>query len=921
MNAHTPFDANQDWSNPSGQNTSNDPLVDALIGNAYHVVRTVYDNLGNLGELKRIYDFLNRYGMVICARSEAELKALPTQTSFARIYDKSPAGDRRITEYLYVGDDRTGLIPDDTTKTGSWIKIASYDSMWDVLTNKQAVARKFGVSTDDVVIYSAGVGLSGFRVIFDESTQRAYSLPAEIPDGTVAISLDEQAILIHSTGNVDLGLLAQQRGEFVTLPGTFATGAVLNTRNELLTWGSTQYRWDGDLPKVVPAGSTPNSTGDHWVGVGIGDAALQTALASNSGANYVGVATSEGNLGQLLSADDMAIKYGHINETVSGKLAKHGASVVLVGDSLTTPFIIDSVNTTSTFESYLRRKVVEYNPTAKFYNRGIGGARYYELAKSTSNMATPNDNYPWYSDISKRWLAYVEDVKPDVIFIALGMNDGNGWDAGAFQQPFFFSLMDELRSISSKPEIVFCTCTLPSNVNPATSSEAMQRGRDAIAGWVRSFALKTGSSMMDFHRRFKCLRDGVDPCLASYARKTINRAVTLPYEHPTDCEVYSATITLDDPAVATTGLVFNLSSYATNILSLKYVEGTGRWTTTVYTGTNNSVGISIMENLPGPEPMSGTQIFFTMNGDIVTIMVGVNTVPVFSAPVVRFGGKFTPKISGTGSIILNFIQGTLVPVKSELTDYDIYNTDGDGGNGLNHPTARATSRIYGRVIDYWFNLLLKAPPTPNDSVNIDFVNGKVTVQNPYSPSLNGEVKVDSALTFIEGSLNYSRDSTGRVIGAVFGASNRAYINQSLFNAHTSGYKKLRIEVEFVAPSSQAYLVTLGENLTSDGVTLQVNNELRPRVTAISSGVTSDLFGSQRFPYVSGRTYKLIHELDCLNGVAKIYSPENFMRGNIKTTTISSITSDALSKIKFGYVSTGDFGTDVVISNLKISFTN
>ncbi len=122
MNAHTPFDANKDWTNPYCQNSSNDPMVDALLGNAYHVVRTVYCNLGNL---KLIYDFLNQYGMVLGVQSEAELKALTTKATFARIYDKTPAGDRRVTDYLYVEGDRTGVLPEDTTATGSWIKVAT----------------------------------------------------------------------------------------------------------------------------------------------------------------------------------------------------------------------------------------------------------------------------------------------------------------------------------------------------------------------------------------------------------------------------------------------------------------------------------------------------------------------------------------------------------------------------------------------------------------------------------------------------------------------------------------------------------------------------------------------------------------------------------------------------------------------------
>lgn len=125
MNAHTPFDANQDWTNPYCQNSSNDPMVDALLGNAYHVVRTVYCNLGNL---KLIYDFLNQYGMVLGVQSEDELKALTTKASYARIYGFSRAGDRQVTDYLYVEGDRTGILPNDTTATGSWISVATSGS-------------------------------------------------------------------------------------------------------------------------------------------------------------------------------------------------------------------------------------------------------------------------------------------------------------------------------------------------------------------------------------------------------------------------------------------------------------------------------------------------------------------------------------------------------------------------------------------------------------------------------------------------------------------------------------------------------------------------------------------------------------------------------------------------------------------------
>lgn len=148
--------------------------------------------------------------------------------------------------------------------------------------NKQSIARNFGVKEDEVVYFTVGIDLSGYKVIYDESTQRAYSLPFGIVSGTTAISLDERAILTHSAGSVDLGELAVSREEYVTLPGSFNFGHTINVKNELLVHDDKKYRWDGTLPKVVPVGSTPTTTGGIGVGawLSVGDASLRGELFS-----------------------------------------------------------------------------------------------------------------------------------------------------------------------------------------------------------------------------------------------------------------------------------------------------------------------------------------------------------------------------------------------------------------------------------------------------------------------------------------------------------------------------------------------------------------------------------------------------------------------------------------------------------------
>lgn len=164
MNSHVPFDANNDWTlDPYHCNGSNDPLVDKVLGNAYAVVRTVYCNLGNL---KLLYDFLNQYGMVIGVNSEEELKALSTLVKYSRIYGFSRAGDRQVTDYLYVEGDRTGILPNDTTATGSWITVATSGSNGGGISSSEGAYIPW--------VYSNGSATGGETTI-------------NVPDGTVGV--------------------------------------------------------------------------------------------------------------------------------------------------------------------------------------------------------------------------------------------------------------------------------------------------------------------------------------------------------------------------------------------------------------------------------------------------------------------------------------------------------------------------------------------------------------------------------------------------------------------------------------------------------------------------------------------------------------------------------------------------------------
>lgn len=91
---------------------------------------------------------------------------------------------------------------------------------------------------------------------------------------------------------------------YVILNGVnFTTGATLNGPNEVLlnTADGEYYKWTGSFAageKVVPANSTPESTGGIGPGawIGVGDASLRAALAAPGGVNLVNGAISEESL-------------------------------------------------------------------------------------------------------------------------------------------------------------------------------------------------------------------------------------------------------------------------------------------------------------------------------------------------------------------------------------------------------------------------------------------------------------------------------------------------------------------------------------------------------------------------------------------------------------------------------------------------
>ncbi|HAI2468372.1 TPA: SGNH/GDSL hydrolase family protein [Escherichia coli] len=638
-------------------------------------------------------------------------------------------------------------------------------------------------------------------------------------------------------------------------------------------------------------------------------------LASVNGSSYVGTRFGD-TLEQTLNSAQFINSCSLVTSKTLERLSRPSSKIVLVGDSLSAPYNISTVDRSSIFAAHLKRVLQEKFPSSTLFNRAIGGMRYYDLGKDTPAITSYNSQYPWYSDTNRRWIDYIRDINPDVVIISFGMNDGDGWDVGNFPQKTFFKLMAELNDITSMPEIVFCTNILPSSTTSDSefSSLEAQNGRNAMAGWTRSYAQYVGAGLIDFNRYFNAVRDGIDVVSGNYVRATISKDVTLPYEYEDLSYAYSVSIQFVDIEILSSGIQFQLSSYHNNFINLKYTGSA--FETTHYTASTGTVGVFMRNIVKLSAPLGLFSVEFKLIGNFVEITLNDNEI-LFSSNIVRFGGLFYPRIGGSGNCKIDMQPMIPVKLKKSMTNEDVYSPG--SGNNKNHPTAYASSRIYPPVLDGCFNsIFFKEMKT--DGVYLDFITGQYEIVNSYSPNLSKKGNVSDILSFVSGDLIYSY-SSDILEGAVFGSANKCYIDSNKFLLANQKLRGITVIVEGkqYAGGELAYYVTLGEGLTGNRLHMTITDNNIPRCTAVMNGVSSDLIGSNSFQVNPSIFHKHTSSIDVNNGIHSMAYDNHMASGNIAETEISELTQDIVSKIKLGYASETTSGVDVVIARVQVIF--
>ena len=181
-------------------------LVEHFIGTAYDVVKTVYDNLGIL---QYIYDFLNQHGVLVTVDSVNELKALNTDMKYARVYTYSTAAGYGYTDYLYVEGNDTGVIPNDSNATGTWVVVASSSTggegnnayipyvyaQGSALGGETTIAVPSGTVGVPFIIIEGHMNTVGYGFTFDTTTLTVtLAQPLEVGDEVVLLLTGTPAV-------------------------------------------------------------------------------------------------------------------------------------------------------------------------------------------------------------------------------------------------------------------------------------------------------------------------------------------------------------------------------------------------------------------------------------------------------------------------------------------------------------------------------------------------------------------------------------------------------------------------------------------------------------------------------------------------------------------------------------------------------
>ncbi|MCX8712281.1 hypothetical protein J3U57_06275 [Gilliamella sp. B3464] len=244
----------------------------------------------------------------------------------------------------------------------------------------------------------------------------------------------------------------QAKTGFILL-SSFEDGAKLTLANEVLLYKSDgqYYRWTGDLPKIIVANSTPESSGGigggRWVLVG--DSSLRSELSGSDGSARIGY---KGSTVQAELDSNGLLDY-YISQMAAGqtvKIACYGDSTT---DGNTTTGWIRNVagsnhndNAPNAWPIQLQNILREMykNKNIFVFNAGFSGQRL-DNGWATNNYEKLIVNNQFYG-------------KCDIVFIGFGINDASSNNTNVLNDTLIQTnlLIDKIKKSGALPILLTC---------------------------------------------------------------------------------------------------------------------------------------------------------------------------------------------------------------------------------------------------------------------------------------------------------------------------------------------------------------------------------------------------------------------------------------------------------------------------------
>lgn len=453
----------------------------------------------------------------------------------------------------------------------------------------------------------------------------------------------------------------------------------------------------GAIPGAVTIGAgavTAVATGTGGANYAVG---RSRALVIGDGRDARVSITSVGGSGDITGYTVDAGGTGYTTATI---VVVDGPVVVVVGDSIST----EQPNPSNLGASqwYLIRAAIQAaNPgrNIAFFNRAVGAQTWTTLDQ------VANSNLPaWYSDPAKDWLDYVEELLPDLVIIALGMNDRENM---VFSR--VTSVLSKLVAFTSpRPDVVLVTPMVPSllDADPDISGAVAQNGRDAAAGYTRGAALTGSLGFLDLNRRMRLVRDGVDVRHCAL-RRIASSAQALPWTATTDAEGdFSLAMTFNPMTFAGQTLTLGLGTVGANTLTRLLLDNSGGYVRVTVQDYNpstlaTSTQEQITSTLATPGAASTVTLDVVCHDQFLTVLM--NDTLIYSNSIKRYSGTFAPTVAYTAAATptITYSAGRYARYASRMIDEELWGTSAGGdykGNEANHPSALAVATVMAPVI-------------------------------------------------------------------------------------------------------------------------------------------------------------------------------------------------------------------------------